>query len=606
MNLELGRGSAARHVGVALAIGATTALAAAGVIGGGNHPERFDAKTIVVQALDADRLRIVEYVDQDFGRHDRHGYERNIPDNFGIPQDVEAASPDAPDQVGVEESSGDLVRIRVGDPDNGNISGQHRYTLAYTLPDAQLDTLGLALNVVAPRGGIFPGDNETGRFQLLVTGLRLENTRCDTGPAGATGGCSLDLVPGSEPPMYSVVLEPLPEDAGLAVYADVVGLTTPAEVEPPPIPDRRTDRRWLLTLLMPVAGLLTAVPIYGRSRRKGSNEVFAGGAAEAAYGALPAPNGDGSPSPPAPVTLVADDRMDELATIDFAPPKGIAPWQARVLLSERIDDASVTAWFSGLAGREAITLEKEDSKLSIATGPKRAQLPPDDAALLDAVLSEGDPYITGKYDPGFARAWQKIRSHQSEQITASGWWKRLPTGAGGASGCIGPLIVLLVMGLIVGGSAATAFLGLFRTWPMAVAFGLVVPALAAVVAYRSLLPARSAHGSALALRAEAFRRFLAASEGKHVEWAWEHGLLREYSGWAVALGEADAWNDAVAGANVPEPARMAAMPILIHSMGSSINSSRTAPSSSGSSGGGGGGFSGGSGGGGGGGSSGSW
>ena len=44
-------------------------------------------------------------------------------------------------------------------------------------------------------------------------------------------------------------------------------------------------------------------------------------------------------------------------------------------------------------------------------------------------------------------------------------------------------------------------------------------------------------GSALALRTESFRRFLAASEGRHVQWAWEHGLLREYSAWAVALGD---------------------------------------------------------------------
>jgi len=120
-----------------------------------------------------------------------------------------------------------------------------------------------------------------------------------------------------------------------------------------------------------------------------------------------------------------------------------------------------------------------------------------------------------------------------------------------------------------------------------------------------LLPARSAQGSALALRAESFRRFLDASEGSHVEWAWSQGLLREYSAWAVALGEADAWSRALDRANVPEPARLAAAPILIAHMGPSVRSSRTAPSSSGS--GGGGGFSGGSvGGGGGGGSSGSW
>jgi len=110
------------------------------------------------------------------------------------------------------------------------------------------------------------------------------------------------------------------------------------------------------------------------------------------------------------------------------------------------------------------------------------------------------------------------------------------------------------------------------------------------------------------LRAESFRRFLAASEGKHVDWAWKQGLLREYSAWAVALGAADAWGRALANSNVPAPEMNLASPIWLYSMGPSFESTRSAPApSGGSSGGSFGGFSGGSvGGGGGGGSSGSW
>jgi len=121
-------------------------------------------------------------------------------------------------------------------------------------------------------------------------------------------------------------------------------------------------------------------------------------------------------------------------------------------------------------------------------------------------------------------------------------------------------------------------------------------------AYSSMFPSRTATGSALALRTESFRRFLAASEGKHVEWAWEQGLLREYSAWAVALGAADAWTTAVQSSNIADPQVALAGPLLVHSAASSFSSARTAPSSSGGGGGGGGGV----GGGGGGGSSGSW
>jgi uncharacterized membrane protein len=169
------------------------------------------------------------------------------------------------------------------------------------------------------------------------------------------------------------------------------------------------------------------------------------------------------------------------------------------------------------------------------------------------------------------------------------------------------LVAIIALVVFGAGSFIVALLGLFDSVGGAVAFGAVVPAIFAYFLYRQLLRVRSATGSALALRSESFRRFLEASEGQHVDWAWKQGLLREYSAWAVALGAAGAWSKALNRSHVP-PAEAASLshPMLIYSMGSSISSSHTAPSSSGS-GSSGGSFSGGSvGGGGGGGSSGSW
>jgi uncharacterized membrane protein YgcG len=47
------------------------------------------------------------------------------------------------------------------------------------------------------------------------------------------------------------------------------------------------------------------------------------------------------------------------------------------------------------------------------------------------------------------------------------------------------------------------------------------------------------------LRVESFRRFLAASEAHHAKEAAEQGVQREYTAWAVALGELDGWTRAV-------------------------------------------------------------
>ena len=599
-----------RHGVVVAAVAGTSLLAGLGVIGGGVHPERFDAKLVVVRS-DGDGLRINEYVDIDFGNEDRHGYERLVPNDFGTPTDVTATSPDANDSVTVDDF-GDYTRIRIGTVDE-TFDGQHRYELEYVLPAARFDDLGLRVDIVSPPGGVYPGDNETGRFEVIVNGLDLDDTFCDVGQLEAEGGC--ELIPHPDAPgLYRAVIEPLAANDGLTVGGTIVGRTEPGIASAPPIPERRSaTNSGLIALGMAGLGALGAVPVYRWARRKGSNEVFAGGVADAAYGSLPAPRADGTIEPPPPVRFVTDADMDELATIEFVPPKGIEPWEAQVLLRERVDDTTVEAWFSGLSGREAIDLDEDDDELVIRSGANRGEIDHVDTALLDPIFAISDPYVTGKYDKRFASAWQNVHTDQVKRIASSGWWRHMPPGAGfspKASGSPFGLIVLAGFMFVWFGSAIGAFVGLLKSWPLAIAVGLIFPAGVAYVMYRALLPSRSVQGSALALRTESFRRFLHASEGRHVEWAWSKGLLREYSVWAVALGEADAWSKALAGANVPAAAATAAGPIILHRHGSSMRDTRTAPSSGssgGSFGGGGGGFGGGGvGGGGGGGSSGSW
>src|SRR4029079_17209542 len=113
----------------------------------------------------------------------------------------------------------------------------------------------------------------------------------------------------------------------------------------PPVQKRRADHRLAVALATIPLGLIAVAAVYASARRRGRNEVFAGGAADAAYGSLPLPTGD---MPRADVRMVADDKMDELATIEFVPPKGIEPWQGAVLLNERVDRSTVGSWISGL------------------------------------------------------------------------------------------------------------------------------------------------------------------------------------------------------------------------------------------------------------------
>jgi uncharacterized membrane protein YgcG len=550
-------------------------------------------------------------VAQDFGgSRDRHGYERIIPNDFGEPTDVSATSPDAPADVSVTPVGGG-TRIRVGDPAQ-TVSGQHRYVLTYTLPAAHLSSGELALDIIGTDETI-----PTERFDVVVTGLQLDDPRCNVGSFGATGGCTLEPEDG----VYRAVISPLEPGEGITIGGTITGRTDPIAVAEPALPARRDDNRVPLAVAMLAVGPVAVAGVYVVARWRGRNEVFAGGAADAAFGTSPVP-GSSLPPPgtpphaaaPSEVRFVADQQMDELATTEFAPPRGLEPWQGTVLLRERIDNESIGAWFSGLAARDVITLSRDDDDtVTLGVGDKFDSAAPGDREVLTSLFHGRQEIELGTYDKRFASAWRHVRSEQEDAITRSGWWKRHAPHASSRMNEPWPFFVILaVWVLIVFGSAAGAMIGWISSPAGALLFGLVVPALAAFAVYRTLLPVRSATGSAFALRAESFRRFLKASEGRHVEWAWKQGLLREYSAWAVALGAADAWERAMRASSV-SPAELSTGPLLVYSMGPSWSSTFTPPSSSGGgSGFGGGGFSGGGfsggsvGGGGGGGSSGSW
>lgn len=623
---------------VAGSVATGSALALAGIVGSPNYPERFDAKQIVVVPDGTDGVRITEHVDQDFGSQKRHGYERVIPTDFGVPTDIEARSPDAPDQLNVTRLL-QTVRIRIGDPGK-TVTGQHRYTLAYTLPDAQLSTGTLALDIIAS-GEVL----ETGRMEVIVAGMTLEDTQCSVGWFGASGGCELvpDTIDGVG--VYRVVFEPLRAGYGVTIGGRIVSRTVAPTFTDPPIPARRNDHRGLIAAAVAAVGALTGFGMFRWARRRGRNEVAGGGAADAAYAdgrprpAIVPPPPPTAPSGPAstpmgapPGTfappgaqpggvladastrLVTDAELAQMATIEFVPPRGLQPWEGQALLAERVGDETISAWFSGHAARDVLTIYTSDGTpgggtTRVAPGPRYDEANAVDRPVLDAMFAGRESFALGSYDPKFAGAWTQARTLIRRSLQQSRFWRSSIPGTGAsASMPLVPMLTFIVFAGLTGfGSLIVSLAGTLHGVLGGVLFALVVPGVVALMMYRRLLPSRTALGSALALRTESFRRFLASSEGSHVEWAWKNGLLREYSAWAVALGAADAWRHAMEASGVPRT-EFDSGPMLLYTHRAALTQSYIRPSSSGGGGGGSfGGFSGGSvGGGGGGGSSGSW
>jgi Predicted membrane protein (DUF2207) len=594
--MRLGRIGWWRHVLVGAVVVVLGVLALGGCIGGGVRPERFDAKQVTVWPVGGDALRLREVVDIDFGSNDRRGYQRIVPNDFGVPVDVVASSPDAPDDVTVEDMGDGTTRIRIGDPDV-YLTGQHRYVLEYTLPAALVSTGVLALDVIGTDESF-----ETGRFEVVVTGMELFAPRCSVGSFGVAGGCELEPAPEG----YRTVIEPLEPGDGVTIGGSIQAIGPPTFPDEPPLPERSEDRAVPVAASVLGVGALVGVGTFWRFRRIGRNEVFAGGAADAAMGDLPGPGSTERLG----TRLVADDQMDELATIEFVPPAGIAPWQGRVLLTESVDDSTTVAWLSGLVADQMVIIDESGDDPVLRRGPRYGEADPSTTTHLAELFDGRDSIELGTYDSGFATAWSAVGDDLRAHVASSGWWRSLP-GVTPGRGCSGPtlLAVLVVLATAVGlwiPPVRSWIWDRVQSWPGAIVLTVVVVGVVAGGAYSFMVASRSATGSALALRTESFRRFLEASEARHVEWAWQQGLLREYSAWAVALDTADAWEDALQRANVPADVRTdVTTPLLVYTAASSISATHTAPSSSGS--GGSGGFSGGSvGGGGGGGGSGSW
>ena len=547
-----------RHVVVGASAVVAPGLVALGLLGGGIHDERYEAKQIVVAPIGDDGVRITETVDDDFGTVQRHGYQRLIPNDFGVPQDVVATAPHAADDLSVTDE-GYETRIRIGDPDI-TYTGQHRYVLSYTLPKAQISTGQLALDISDNQTEL-----ETGRLEIIVTGFELTNPVCQTGDVGATGGC--ELVRDGD--VYRAVIEPLAPHKVVTIRGTITALSEPLDIAVPAAPKHRDDNSAAWALALCGLGALAAGGGFLTARRLGRDEVGGATAADAAFAGGSA-------------RLVTDAELDNMATTEFEAPRGLRPWQGTMLLTEKVGSNSVSAWFSDLIAQEALVLSG-DSPQVLSRGPKSKDAPPDVQAEIDRLFSSKEEIPLGKYQPKLASLWTRVQKDQVKAAKDSGWWTKFPPG----TSLKFPKLYSLIVGAAMAILAVCVWQHWLRAWSAAIVATFAIPAYVAGKLYRRLLPVRSAEGSALALRAESFRRFLEASEGKHVDWAWKHDLLREYSAWAVALGAADAWGRAIASSTVP-PAQQAAltMPLVMHTNSGEWMQSRSQPSSSGSSGGG--------------------
>ena len=341
-----------------------------------------------------------------------------------------------------------------------------------------------------------------------------------------------------------------------------------------------------------VASGLAAAAVSARLvRRWGRERVGAGGVADAAWA-----SGGGGGDADVEHVLVDAAELETMATTEFAPPSGISAAQGGVVLAEAVRPEHKVAWLIEAAITGSVDLVEEDGRAVRLV--RRGDAPPAMRGPLDTAFDGRTEIELGTYDPRFAAGWTQVGNALEGWERESGLWDDTADRRRTITRALGGLASLAgLVGVAMGGalSSRVGSSGLFLVVAAAAIGG---AGLAAAVRGWELR-VRTPQGSGLYLRIESFRRFLAGSEAHHAEAAAARGVLREYTAWAVALGEVDRWSRAVAASTaIPQQAGLGyayMAPMLI----SSTSSTATAPSSSG---GGGGGSVGGGGGGGGGGS----
>ena len=604
------RTQARRRLDVALlAVGAGGVGASAWLGALAGNMEQVDAVWNRAVVAPSGEAQVLEVIDWDFGSSfGKHGIYREVP---GLaPGTQMQVTADAPDDVEVT-GSGRLTRFRIGDP-NENVSGKHRYALSYPLPGVNRDGV-LDWEAVGTEW-----DVPTDRVEAhLLAPYELDEPRCFVGSVGSSAGCTVEEV---APGHLVARHDGLDAGDGLSIEArQGAALAEPPAVPEPPTARPREEGAGLARPagLAAAGAALAAVPTSMIVRRAGRERISstAGGAADVAYqdAGTGAPPVDGVGTIGVPVAgqpgwlppgelRVDEDELAAMATTEFAPPAELTPAQGGVVLVESVRPAHKVAWLIQAAIDGAVHIDEDDDH--DVTGITRlAPGGPAVAPILDVAFDGRGHVDLGSYDEQFGRAWRQLGAELERWRAESGLWD---LGADRRRAWVRGLGIL---GAVVGAGAAGIGGALASmagpAWLALVVAGAALAGVGLAAVVRGWeLRVRTPRGSGLWLRVESFRRFLAGSEAWHAEEAAKRGVLREYTAWALALGEIDRWADAVRAApGIPPGTAGLSYAYMGPSLLASTSAASTAPSSSS----GGGGFGGGSvGGGAGGGGGGSW
>lgn len=518
-----------------------------------------------------------ETIDYDFGTNDRHGIQRFFPgyrfpenaiDESEIVSDVRVRSASAPDDVellGTYEA-----KIQVGHPDV-EVNGRHRYVLEYRITGLvsgdkmSFDAIGTEWEVPIDVADI-----------RVTAPYRLDDVACYRGSIGSVDPCGAPSVSGNS---LTAHVEDLDEEEGVTI--DATGAGTPSTPVPDAVPgdvdltggdDGRSywTTVWLVLGWGALAYTVGALATLLWARRAGRDLAWAGGGVDAVFG-----------RPGMAAAPITDREAERQVTMQFEPPRDLSPAHGGVLLFEEVKEDHQVAWLTQQALDGFIVIEDKGKRLRRTDDEELWAGAPKP---LQHIFKKRKTCRLGQFDAKFGTAFGMIGIDLRKWRTESEMWDH---AAEKRNRLVARVFAWLGILAVIAGAVLLFLTDDVWLYGTAAGAALLAGAGMGMTVCKEELSVRTPAGFALRQLVEGFRRFFAASEGKHAREAADRGELRLYSAWAVALGELDRWNEAMAAAALPRDTAGVADNTNMVLMSSSVHTTATPPASSGGGGGGG-------------------
>jgi uncharacterized protein (TIGR04222 family) len=218
--------------------------------------------------------------------------------------------------------------------------------------------------------------------------------------------------------------------------------------------------------------------------------------------------------------------------VAFSPPR-IPVAEAGLLIDGQVDSRETAATIIDLAVRGALKVQStgEDDFQVILVDPDRAAAP-HEMVLLNSLFGGDPPGAVRDLSTrgSLASAHEAMRDSVRSQVTARGWFRKVPSAAATSSVGFGVIALAVFAAFAVG---AWVLLLLVPLLPIIITV--------AVIRFKLRRGQRTADGRAVCDQVEGFKTYLATAEADQLKFEEGEDIFSKYLPWAIIFELADRW-----------------------------------------------------------------